>query len=123
MSEFKSQAEVWQALLEGKIVADISRESKYKFERGSCWVALLDQNSVYQPCDQSFYQYKKYNSYIESKPKKIVRMAPLLVKFNTRYIITATIYPEEESKDNIVGFVKWLIDTHGVEVEVDDENQ
>lgn len=122
MSNFKSQAEVWQALLDGKIVADISRENKYKFEHGSCWVAFLDPNSVYQPCDQSFYKYKKYSIYIEPKPKKIVRMAPALSKSSNGYFITGTIFQSEEiAKERSTNFSKWLIDTpYAIEVEVDE---
>jgi hypothetical protein len=122
MSEFKSQAEVWQALLDGKVVADISLESKYKFVDGCCFTASLDPNCVYQPSSQSFYRYEKYNSYIETKSKKIVRMAPVLIFFNNRYHIGDHLYPSEKQakEDNGEEFRKWLIDTHAIDVEVDD---
>ena len=118
MSEFKSQAEVWQALLDGKIIKITGRRTLYKLIDGNLNHLCED---VWKESIEEFSEFYMFSIYNESKPKKIVRMAPLLVKFNTRYIITDAIYSEEERKDNIVGFVKWLIDTHGVDVEVDDE--
>jgi hypothetical protein len=124
MSEFKSQAEVWQALLDGKTVYEVDEPHMtecYKIINGTVMYKVIASDMDWDLSNNRFHCYKSYGVYTEPKPKKIVRMAPLLVKFNTRYIITDSIYSEEDRKDNIVGFVKWLIDTHGVDIEVDDE--
>jgi len=119
MSEFKSQAEVWQALLDGKTVC--SQEYRYKFFEGR----LLESINLgyYNPSWQTFVSVEIFTIYTEPKQKKIVRMAPALILFNNRYRIVDHLYPSEKQakEDNGEDFRKWMIDTHAIDVEVDDE--
>jgi len=56
------------------------------------------------------------------KQKKTVKMAPALCKnAEGEYVITTWLYQSEErAKNNVFGFVRLLIDTHSVEVEVEE---
>jgi len=120
MSEFKSQAEVWQALLDGKT---ISRDGfKYRINDGQVDSSLIDRDN-WSCCSCSFIRGDKYILHIEPKKKKIVRMAPALIYRGEGYETSNILFESGEEAgawyDN--DFRKWLIDTHGVDVEVDDE--
>jgi hypothetical protein len=121
MSEFKSQAEVWQALLDGKTI--VSPAFKYHIHKATVFYSNIDRD-VWDISYNVFHDYAKYSTYTEPKPKKIVRMAPALWCCDNSYYITSEQFSsEKEARDFCCEseFVKWLIDTHGVDVEVDDE--
>ena len=122
MSEFKSQAEVWQALLDGETVC--SQEYRYKFFEGRLLESI--NLSEYNPSWQTFVPVERFTIYTEPKTKKVVRMAPVLRFVDNRYFISDEVFASQDSaichyKDNSFKFVKWLIDTHGVDVEVDED--
>ncbi len=119
MSEFKSQAEVWQALLDGKTVED--SHYKYKFADGRLMWSHIGGNS-WGCSERNFTTSDQYYIHNEPKQKKFVRMAPVLCKDIKYRWITKVLYESESTaKNDNDFFVKWLIDTHGVDVEVDDE--
>jgi hypothetical protein len=54
------------------------------------------------------------------KQKKTVKMAPALVR-GGHYAVSNYFYESEsKARTGCAGFVRWLIDTHAVEVEVDE---
>jgi hypothetical protein len=122
MSEFKSQAEVWQALLDGKTVED--SHYKYKFADGRLMWSHIGGNS-WGGSERNFTTADQYYIYTEPKQKKIVRMAPALILADEyrAYYVDGKLFSSEISARNYHygKFIKWLIDTHGVDVEVDDE--
>ena len=123
MSEFKSQAEVWKALLDGKIIKITGGRSLYKLIDGNLNHLCED---VWHESIEEFSEFYIYSIYNESKQKKVVRMAPVLRFVDNRYFISDEVFASQDSaichyKDNSFKFVKWLIDTHGIDVEVDDE--
>jgi hypothetical protein len=125
MSEFKSQAEVWKALLDGKTVYELDeppRTECYKIINGTVMYKVIASDMNWVQSNNRFHCYKSYGVYTEPKSKKIVRMAPALLCFNGQYVIGDHLHPSEKKSMLYYGsdFVKWLIDT-GVDVEVDDE--
>jgi hypothetical protein len=129
MSEFKSQAEVWQALLDGKTVYEVDEPHMtecYKIINGTVMYKVIASDMDWDQSNNRFHCYKSYGVYTEPKQKKIVRMAPALSKVNSSkypYRIDDYLYESEQEAKKGCGseFIKWLIDTHGVDFEVDDE--
>jgi hypothetical protein len=130
MSEFKSQAEVWQALLDGKTVYEVDEPHMtecYKIINGTVMYKVIYSDMDWAQSNNRFHCYKSYGVYTDQKPKKIVRMAPALVFADGYYFIGGNLYSSEKSAINYhargsLKFVKWLIDTpYAIEVEVDDE--
>jgi hypothetical protein len=55
------------------------------------------------------------------KQKKTVKMAPALFYFDGIYGVSTHLYKsEQQAKSQLSIFVRWLIDTHAVEVEVEE---
>ena len=121
MSEFKSQSEVWQALLDGKTVC--SMHYLWKIDNGYL-VYRGNLNTVWEPSRTDFCgNISDLSIYTEPKKKKIVRMAPALVYTGETYEISMILFESEKAASAWYEdeFKKWLIDTHGIDVEVDDE--
>lgn len=120
MSEFKSQAEVWKALLDGSVIVGLSLRTKYKFIQGGLFCNF---GGSWRQTNQDFNDFDCFSIYTEPK-KKIVRMAPALCKVDSecKYRVEDYLYASEQDAKKECGneFIKWLIDTHGVDVEVDE---
>lgn len=56
------------------------------------------------------------------KQNKVVRMAPALIKEGGNYFVTGYVYHSAESANLHYPkeFIRWLIDSHGIDVEVPD---
>lgn len=112
MGEFRSQRECWEALLAGKTLID-DRGSIRRLQAGN----IVDRAGF--PLETSFRDYECWSTYIE--PKKMIKLAPALTQdFAGRYYITDPLYAsEEQAKErcSAARFVRWLIDTHSVDVE------
>jgi len=124
MSEFKSQAEVWQALLDGKTICNTYK--KFKITDRTVFSSAINDND-WEECSLSFVGYNQFHIYTVPKQKKIIRMAPALSKVDSsiyKYRVEDYLYASEHEAKIECGhdFVKWLIDTpYAVDVEVDDE--
>jgi hypothetical protein len=118
MSTFKTQAEVWQALLDGK-------EIKY----GKCVFKMIDgqlqgkrigdPDIAYDKSALAFICYEEVELY--TPPKKKIKMAPALLRFaDGEYHITPRLFSSAQDAVGVHGscFHSWLIDTHAIEVEV-----
>ncbi len=124
MSEFKNQAEVWQALLDGKTICNTYK--KFKITDRTVFSSTINDND-WEECSLSFVDYDQFHIYTEPKQKKIVRMAPALILADGDYFVGGNLFSSEKSAINYhargsLKFIKWLIDTpYAVDVEVDDE--
>jgi hypothetical protein len=126
MSEFKSQAEAWQALLDGKTIYEVDEPHMtecYRIINGTVMYKVITSDMDWDQSNNRFHCYKSYGIYHEQK-KKIVRMAPALIYRGEGYETSNILFESVEEAgawyDN--DFRKWLIDTpYAVDVEVDDE--
>ena len=125
MSEFKSQAEVWQALLDGKTIYEVDEPHMtecYRIINGTVMYKIITSDIDWDQSNNRFHCYKSYGIYQEQN-KNIVRMAPALVYIGGYYRLTDSLFANEVEPYHQYPntFIKWLIDTHAVDVEVDDD--
>lgn len=112
MSEFKNQQECWQAMMNGKTLA-----SSTGFIRRMRNGSIVDENG--NPSSKSFIDFEYWRTY--SEPKKTIKIAPALFQEGqNNYYVGYKYFVSQADAEyyNGKGFVRWLIDTHAVEVEV-----
>jgi hypothetical protein len=125
MSEFKSQAEVWQSLLDGNIIKMTNGVTLYQLLNGNLHYSY---GSTWSVSSEDLSDFDCYETFFKIQKKKIVRMAPALF-YNARDLcISHLCYASEDAAKNDIErylhikFKKWLIDTpYAIDVEVEDE--
>ena len=96
-----------------------------KTEDGNFPVVSMDiYGGFYCHQENGVCRYDRKFDLIEAKEKKnIVRMAPALVYIGGYYRLTDSLFANDVEPYHQYPntFIKWLIDTHAVDVEVDDD--
>lgn len=121
MSEFKNQAEVLQALLDGKIVQCIDNLALYKVIEGS--IRRIDKGHDYH-VSVPFMYFDKYRIYVGPKKKKTIIVAPAAYKNSFgEYGLSIELFSSLEAAKKRFGddFCAWLNVEMPIKVEVDDE--
>jgi len=111
MNEFKNQQECWQALMNGKTLAS-SMGFICRMRNGS----VVYENG--NPSSKSFIDFEYWRTY--SEPKKLIKIAPALLREGQgNYGVGYPYFKSQADAEYYYGksFIKWLIDTHAVEVE------
>lgn len=128
MTEFRVEQSGWYRTRDGQEVECIaiwSRPCGNGFQ-----ATCLDKNEAYDvtaygrylinPEHEHGLDLVEYLGKHRSKQKKVVRMAPVLCKTDSEIYVSTKLFASEANAKKCVDFVRWLIDTHSVEVEVPD---
>jgi hypothetical protein len=124
MSEFKSQADVWRALIDGRTVKRIDR--KYRIYKDRVQHSDIDLNN-WEDLNSVFDPFMDFSTYNEPNSKTTtMKMAPALYRVNGEVVrISKRVFKsEDEARGTVHGyateFLAWLINTPYT-VEVKDE--
>jgi len=121
MSEFNNQAEVWQALLDGKTVEHIDSKYLYKMLNGSLVRKFGDGS--FSPTERTFKYFNEYVVYGEPNKKKTTIFAPAVYKDSFGiYCLSEELYPSLELAKNTFGdrFCSWLNVEMPIKIEEDE---
>ena len=96
MSQFKTQAEIWQALLSGKKIRPKYRSGFFLLKDGVLIDETGNQNSI------SFGDWSQYDEWVFPKTKKILK--PFLIKYESGGTGSVFYENEEQAKNNCIKY-------------------